>query len=172
LHSEAGFDLVRSARESSPDLPVVLQSSRVENQGRALAAGASFLLKGSPTLLSDLRRFMIDQFAFGDFVFRLRDGREVDRAADLKSLEEKLHTVPAESIGFHGERNHFSNWLTARTEFAVAHRLRPRKVSDYATLDDLRRDLITSIAEHRREQEESLVGDFDRFHFDPQAHFF
>ena len=49
-------------------LAVVLQSSRVENQGRALAAGASFLLKGSPTLLSDLRRFMIDQFGRRDNV--------------------------------------------------------------------------------------------------------
>ena len=172
LHPEAGFDLVRMAREATPDLAVVLQSSRPESAAQAVRAGASFLLKGSPTLLSDLRHFMIDQFAFGDFVFRLRDGREVDRAKDLKSLEEKLHTVPAESIGYHGERNHFSNWLTARTEFAVAHRLRPRKVSDYASLDDLRRDLITSIAEYRREQEEERVGDFDRHTFDPQVQFF
>ncbi len=172
LHPEAGLDLVRMAREATPDLAVVLQSSRPESAAQAVRAGASFLLKGSPTLLSDLRHFMIDQFAFGDFIFRLRDGREVDRAADLKSLEEKLHTVPAESIGYHGERNHFSNWLTARTEFAVAHRLRPRKVSDYASLDDLRRDLITSIAEYRREQEEERVGDFDRHTFDPQVQFF
>ena len=134
LHPDAGFDLVRSAREAIPDLAVVLQSSRPENAGQARAAGASFLLKGSPTLLADLRRFMVEQFAFGDFVFRLRDGREVDRAADLKSLEDKLHSAPAEAIGFHGERNHFSNWLTARTEFALAHRLRPRKVSDYPTI--------------------------------------
>ena len=172
LSREAGFDLARMARGALPDVPILLQSSRPEFGGPARAAGASFLRKGSPTLLTDLRRFMVENFAFGDFVFRLADGREVDRACDLKSLEEKLHTVPAESIGFHGERNHFSNWLTARTEFALAHRLRPRKVSDFATLEDLRRDLIDAIAEYRREQNEALVSDFDRHTFDPATAFF
>ena len=42
-----------------------------------------------------------------------------------------LWTVPAESLAYHGERNHFSNWLKARTEFALAHSLRPRKVADF-----------------------------------------
>ena len=50
----------------------------------------------------------------------------------------ELRTVPAESLAYHGERNHFSNWLKARTEFALAYRLRPRKVSDFASIEDLR----------------------------------
>ena len=45
-----------------------------------------------------------------------RTAREVGRASDLKTSEELLQVVPAESIAFHGERNHFSNWFTARTE--------------------------------------------------------
>src|SRR5205814_3806836 len=114
--------------EVSPDLPIVLQSSRAEFALHAAAIGCSFLRKYSDTLLLDLRRFMVESFAFGDFVFRLPDGTEVDRASDLKSLEEKLATVPVESIAYHGERNHFSNWFTARTEFALARKLRPRTV--------------------------------------------
>ena len=58
------------------------------------------------------------------------------------------------AIAFHGERNHFSNWFTARTEFALARKLQPRKVSDFPTLEHLRHDLIESIAEYRREQSE------------------
>ncbi len=169
---DAGFELARLARAALPDLPILVQSGRPELAARAHAAGLPFLLKGSDTLLHDLRRVLVEQFAFGDFVFRLPDGREVDRARDLKSLEEKLHTVPAESIGYHGERNHFSNWLTARTEFALAHRLRPRKVSDFPSLEDLRRNLIDSIAEYRHEQAETLVSDFDRRSFDAGAPFF
>jgi hypothetical protein len=115
---------------------------------------------------------MIEHFALGDFVFKMPDGREVGRASDLKSLEEMLRSVPTESLAYHGERNHFSNWLTARTEFALAHKLRPRKVSEYTTVEDLRSDLVDSISAYRREQAESLVGDFDRDTFDASSPFF
>jgi CheY-like chemotaxis protein len=162
----AGFELARMARAAVPDLPIVLQSSRVEFAIGAREVEATFLRKYSDTLLADLRRFMVEHYAFGDFVFRMPDGREVGRASDLKGLEEMLRVIPCESIGFHGERNHFSNWLRARTEFALARRLRPRKVSDFATLEDLRRDLIESIADYRHEQSEVLVADFDRPRFD------
>jgi CheY-like chemotaxis protein len=169
---EAGFDLVRRARERIPDLPIVLQSSRPEFAEGAAKVGAHFLQKYSETLLQDLRAFMVENFAYGDFVFRLPDGTEVDRAKDLKSLEKKLRTVPAESINFHGERNHFSNWFTARTEFALARKMRPRQVSDFASADGLREDLIASIAEYRREQSETLVADFDPNTFDPDSNYF
>jgi CheY-like chemotaxis protein len=169
---EAGFDLARMARRRIPDLPIVLQSSRAEFAPGAARVGAAFLRKYSETLLSDMRAFMVENFAFGDFVFRLPDGTEVDRARDLKSLEEKLRTVPVESIGYHGERNHFSNWFTARTEFALARRLRPRRVREFLTLEDLRHDLIASIADYRREQSETLVADFDANTFDPSSNFF
>lgn len=172
LTREAGFDLARMARAAVPDLPILLQSSRAEFAPGARAVGALFLKKYSETLLSDLQRFMVEHFAFGDFVFRMADGTEVARAVDLKSLEEKLRSVPAESIAFHGERNHFSSWFRARTEFALAHQLRPRQLSDYPTLEDLRRDLIDSIAEYRREQGETLVADFDHLSFDPRGNFF
>jgi CheY-like chemotaxis protein len=168
----AGFELARMARAAVPDLPILLQSSRVEFAAGAREVGAAFLRKYSVTLLADLRRFMVEHFAFGDFVFRMPDGREVGRATDLKSLEELLRVVPADSIGYHGERNHFSNWFTARTEFALARKLRPRKVPEFPTLEHLRRDLIDSIAEYRREQSETLVADFDRHIFEPGAAFF
>src|SRR5262245_56957986 len=169
---EAGFALAQMARAELSDLPILLQSSRSEFAPGAARVGAAFLRKYSDTLLHDLQRFMVESFPFGDFVFRMPDGTEVDRARDLKSLEEKLHTVPVESIAYHGERNHFSNWFTARTEFVLARKLRPRKVPEFATLEDLRRDLISSIAEYRREQHETLFADFDRHSFDPTANFF
>ena len=168
----AGFDLARLAREAVPDLPILLQSSRVEFAPGAREVGAAFLRKYSVTLLADLRRFMTEHFGFGDFVFRMPDGREVGRATDLRHLEERLRTVPAASIGYHGERNHFSHWLTARTEFALARRLRPRRVADYPTLEHLRQDLIESIAEYRRAQSERLVADFRHDTFDPATAFF
>ena len=160
LSAEAGFELARNVRKLAGDVPIVLQTSRTAFRQRAYDEGYSFLRKGSPTFLRDLRKVLTQQFAFGDFVFRTPDRVEVARATDLTSLEECLHTVPAESIVYHAERNHFSHWFTARTEFALAQKFRPRKVSDFPTVEDLRINLIDSIAEYRREQSDVLIGDF------------
>ena len=160
LSPEAGFELARMVKSLTPDVPVVLQTSRTEFRPRAQAEGYSFLRKRSPTLLKDLRRILTDSFGFGDFVFRMPDQHEVGRATDLNELEEQLQTIPADSLMYHAQRNHFSHWLMARTEFALAAKLRPRKVSDFNGPEHLRRDLIESINDYRREQNEVLIGDF------------
>ncbi len=167
LSPEAGFELARLMRSLVPDVPVVLQTGRTEFRPRALAEGYAFLRKRSPTLLKDLRRILTEQFGFGDFVFRLPDMKEVGRAKDLNELEEQLQTVPAESLTYHAQSNHFSHWLMARTEFALAAKLRPRKVSDFTGPEHLRRDLIESINGYRREQSELVIGDFNAETFKP-----
>ncbi len=167
LSPEAGFELARMVKSLTPDVPVVLQTSRTEFRPRAHAEGYSFLRKRSPTLLKDLRRILTDHFGFGDFVFRMPDQHEVGRAKDLNELEETLQTLPADSLMYHAQRNHFSHWLAARTEFALAAKLRPRKVSDFSGPEHLRRDLIESINEYRREQNEVLIGDFKPDTFKP-----
>src|SRR6201988_1316681 len=167
LSPEAGLELARMGRSLTPDVPVVLQTSRTEFRPRAHAEGYAFLRKRSPTLLKDLRRILTDQFGFGDFVFRLPDQHEVGRAKDLNELEEQLQTIPADSLVYHAQRNHFSHWLMARTEFALAAKLRPRKVSDFTGPEHLRSDLIASISDYRREQNEVLIGDFKPDTFKP-----
>jgi len=167
LSPEAGFELARMVKSLVPDVPVVLQTSRTEFRPRANAEGYSFLRKRSPTLLKDLRRILTEQFGFGDFVFRMPDQREVGRAKDLNQLEEQLQTVAPESLMYHAQSNHFSHWLMARTEFALAAKLRPRKVSDFNGPEHLRRDLIESINDYRREQNEVLIGDFKPDTFKP-----
>jgi len=171
MSPEAGVRFARRVREFQPDVPIMLQSSLPENAELAASVPASFLLKESPTLLHQLQQFMVEHFGFGDFIFRRPDGTVVGRATDLRSLEAKLATVPAESLAFHGERHHFSKWLKARTEFALAHRLRPRKVSDFPSIEHLRRDLIGAIHDYRRRRTRGIVADFDRATFDPESSF-
>ena len=168
----AGFELAHMIRKSVPDVPIVLHSSHTEYRTRAYAEGFAFLQKRSPTFLREFRRLLTQQCAFGDFIFRMPDGAEVARASDMSALEAQLHSVPAESVGYHSQRNHFSRWLTARTEFALAQKLRPRKVSDFANLEVLRQDLISSINDYRREQSEFLIGDFNAATFKAGDAFF
>ncbi len=168
---EAGLELVRRVKDDQPDLPILMLSNMEENRAQAHVFGASFVLKGSSLFLNELRRFMVEYFSFGDFVFRTKAGVEVGRASDLKSLEEQLKIVPDESIEFHGERNHFSNWLKARTEFWLAHQLRPRKVTDYPNAAALRRDLIQSLHQYRNTRQRGIITDFTKETFDAESSF-
>lgn len=168
---EAGLEFARAVKAELEDIPILLQSNLPENAEEAAKAGASFALKESPMLLHEVRQFMNQYFSFGDFIFRTPGGKEVGRARDLKSLEDQLRVVPEESIRYHGERNHFSNWLKARTEFWLAHRLRPRKVSDYPSLASLRQDLIASLRLYRQLQQRGSITDFVKETFDPSSSF-
>jgi CheY-like chemotaxis protein len=171
-YRQAGVEFARQVRAAYPDVPIILHSSRPENEAIAASVGANFLLKGSPLLLQELREVILHDFGFGDFVFRNSVGDEVDRASDLRSLEKKLLTVPEASIVYHAGRNHFSRWLKSRTEFALAHELRPRRLSDYASPQALRESMIRSIDRYRLEQSRALVTDFDRETFDLSGDFY
>ena len=173
IDPDAGFEFARRVRERQPDVPIMLQSGSraTDHAARAKQVGASYVRKGSPFLLHSLRQFMTDGFGFGDFVFRRPDGSVVSVAKDLKQLEAQLREAPGESVAFHGERNHFSRWLKARTEFELAHFLRPRKVSDFETVEGLREVLIQAIHDYNQQRHRGIVADFDREHFDPARTF-
>ena len=164
---EAGIKFAKNVKERQSDIPILLQSSNAEYAEVARSIGVSFLQKGSPRLLHNLRQFMLDNFGFGDFIFRMPDGHEVGRASNLIELEEQLRTVPAESIVYHAERNHFSKWFKARTEFWLAHNLRPKKVSEFKTPDHLRQEILGSIRSYTEERTRGTITEFTKELFDP-----
>jgi CheY-like chemotaxis protein len=172
LDAEAGFELAHLVRRTIPDIPIVLQSSDSQFQPRAHREGFAFLRKDSDTLLADMRKLLTHEFAFGDFVFRLANGSEVGRASDLDGMESQLRHIPVESLIFHGERNDISHWLIARTELALAEKLRPRRVVDYQDAEALRAHCLQTIRDYRREQKQVLVGDFQPSNFRPSPGFF
>lgn len=170
---EAGLRFAETVRATYRDIPIVLHSSKPENAKLARQVRAEFLLKGTPHLLEDLRKVMVQDFCFGPFIFRGENDKYVDRADDLRGLEEKLRTIPVDSLLYHGRQNHFSRWLKARTEFALAHALRPRQLEDYGgEPEKLRADLIHAIAEYRFERDQTVVADFDRKTFDLGSDFY
>ena len=167
LEPRAGLELCKRVLQRRPDVRLVMQSSAPENRELAEGLGASFLLKGSPLLLQELRRVLVERFGFGAFIFRTPDGTEIDQADDLKSLGKKLASVPPESIAYHGERNHFSNWLKARTEFALAERLSPQSISAFETTEHLREHMLRMLNEFRLERNRSIITEFDPARFEP-----
>ncbi len=168
---EAGFKFAEAMRKKKEDIPILLQSGDTSVAAAAFKIGAEFLQKGSPTLLHDLTNFVITHFGFGDFIFRMPDGTEVGRATNLKELEEQLEIVPDECILFHAKRNHFSNWLKARTEFWLAHKLRPQKVEDFPNITELRNDLIGALRLYQETRQRGVITEFSKESFDPQNSF-
>jgi CheY-like chemotaxis protein len=167
----AGIDFVQAVRNEKPEVPILLFSNVQENKVVSEKMNISFLMKDSPTLMLDLQQFMICNFSFGDFIFQLPDGTEVGRASDMKSLEDMLRIVPGESIRYHADRNHFSSWLRARTEFWLAGKLLPRKVSDFPNLEALRNDLIISLHHYRNLCQRGIVANFSKDTFGSETTF-
>jgi len=160
LDHEAGLDLAKRVREHDDDLPILVQSMEMEHREKAIEIGAQFMSKKSPHLLEDLKQYIVDNFGFGDFIFKLPDGSAIAHAVDVRDMLRSLAEVPDESLVFHASRNHFSAWLKARTEFELASMLRPRKVTEFDTPSDLRTYLISTITGYLREIQQHVITDF------------
>ncbi len=171
IEDQAGIGFSEKVKEIVPDLPILLQSSNLQNAELAKRCDIAFLHKKSRTLLSDLSDFIAKNFGFGDFIFRGPNGKEVARASNYKTMEKCLISVPDDVLIYHGQRNHFSNWLMARTEFDLAERLRPRNINEFSNVDEVRNYLISTFKSFRHEKQLGIVTEYSRKHFDLQSDF-
>jgi CheY-like chemotaxis protein len=172
LEDDAGFQYLLKIRSETPDLPLLMMSSEPSNRAKAEQVPAIFLDKNSPNLLAELHDFFMNHLGFGDFVFRMPDGREVARASNLRELEEKVADIPEECLWYHGTRNHFSRWLMARSEIALASTFREVSADDFESADEAKRFIISNIHMLRRWRQRGVVAQFRASHFDPDVNDF
>jgi hypothetical protein len=178
---KAGHDFIQFVKKDNKYIPTMLQSSDAKNRKRAEELGAYFIYKNSSTLLEDFDHFMLKHLGFGDFIFLLPKNNnaktlhesttEIARASNMEEFEKSIQKVPLESIKFHANRNHFSNWLMARGEFQLAMKLRPRKVTDFDNLDEVRKHLTQVFNEARRERHLGVMTDFSKEKFEFESSF-
>lgn len=166
---EAGFELCRSILERRPDVRLVLQSSRPENDSRARELGASFLVKGAPAMLTDLRRILVERFGFGDFVFSDEHGVEIARVEELRELARVLRTIPAGSLARHVRRGELANWLRARTEIGLAEGVRALAREHADDPEALRQGLRDALHAHHRRRATTVIAEFDRDRYDREV---
>jgi len=163
----AGVELCRLVKADDDHVPFLLQSSSLEHKKVAEELGAGFIFKYSKTLSLELRNYIIQNLAFGPFVFRNPDTMEpIAIATDLQSLQQKILTVPDKSLEYHAGRNHFSKWLNARALFPVAQLFKYLRKEDFATLDAMRRFLYVAISSFRLGKGRGVIAKFDRASFD------
>jgi CheY-like chemotaxis protein len=166
---EAGIALLSKIKNENRNVPLLLMSSEFKNKKKSEIIPAFFMDKNSSTLPRDIHTFFQTHLGFGDFVFCLPDKKEIDRAANLLQLDATLPKIPKESIAYHADRDHFSNWLMARFEIDLALKFRKVKSTDFNCIDELRQFIISNINQLRRKRQKGIVSNFDRHHFDPNV---
>ena len=166
LDDQAGADILTFMKQEIPDLPILMLSSDSHNRMKADSIPAIFLDKNSPNLLVELQDFFLNHLGFGDFVFRMPDRTEIDRASSLRTLELKISQIPDESLLYHASRNHFSNWLMARSEFALASTFREVQASEFQNTADLRQYIVSGLHTVRKLQQKGVVAQFRAQTFD------
>ncbi len=160
--SNAGVELITDIRKLMPELPILLQTSDVAQKKIAKELNVSYIDKNSRSLLIELRDFMHLQLGFGDFIFRMPDGSEIHSAKNLKEFRDCLKFVHEDSLLYHAMHDHFSHWLTARTQFELANKLKPVKISNFKHSSELRHHLINLINEQLIDDQHGTVQVFSR----------
>lgn len=161
LDPAAGFALAQNVRELMPDLPFLLQSEEWENAQKAQQMGLPFLDKNSPSLLQNLRNYILEGYGFGSFVFKRPDGSIIGEASDITNLERMIRDLPDESLYYHASRNDFSRWFRARAELEVAEQLRVVDTEDLGSVEEIRAYILQVLNDYFRKYQSGLILDFE-----------
>ena len=165
--ADAGIDLCKIIKSDDSNMPLLLQSSDIKSGEIANELGVGFLNKYSKNLSIELRNFIIQHLAFGPFVFRDPDTMEaISFATDLQSFQQKLLTLPDNSLFYHAERNHFSKWLNARALFPVAQLFKFIRIEDFDSVEEMRRFIYVAISGFRLGKGRGVIAKFDSNTFD------
>jgi CheY-like chemotaxis protein len=163
----AGIELCKAVMADDDKVPFLIQSSSLRHKQAAEELGAGFIYKYSKSLSLELRNFIIQNLAFGPFVFRNPDTLEpIAIATDLQSLQQKLLTIPDNTLAYHASRNHFSKWLNARALFPVAQMFKYLNREDFDSMDEMRRFLYVAISSFRLGKGRGVIAKFDKTSFD------
>lgn len=170
---EAGFRLADHVRQVNKDLPLLLQSTRAESAYRATQEKTSFIWKLSPSLLTDLKEYVFENYGFGPFIFKdvYNIQQEIARANNLREFQHALAKIPIETFTLHSNRNDFSRWLKARSLYTLANVFRPYSVRDYPNPEVLREHLIQIIKDYRMNRGKGRIAQFNRASFDESSFF-
>ena len=155
---DAGFELVKWVRNIDQSIPILIQSSQEKNRIHAKEMGTDFLHKESPTFLKKLRDFMNYNFGFGDFLFRLPDNTQIQKAKTINEFIEGIESIPNNSIVHHAKNHHFSNWLAARAEFNLASMIRSISVDNFDSGESIRKYILKHLKNDKKENKSTIIN--------------
>lgn len=171
-NSLAGIRLCSAIRRVDRFIPLIIQSSEVENVRFAKKYGAVFIDKNSKKMDIDLQEVVLNNFGFGDFVFRNPNTmEEIARVRNLKELQNIIFAIPSESFFYHVRRNHLSRWFYSRALFPIAEFIRPLLCHSVEEVDRHRQVIFKAIVKYRKMKNQGVIAVFKRDRFDRYSNF-
>ena len=169
---QAGYKFGRMVRNIDRFVPIIFDSSEVTNKSYADEINCSFIDKNSKTFPQDLRKEIMNNFGFGNFIIiDPQTKEEVTRINSLRDLQQKIFSVPDESLVYHLSRNHFSRFFYSRAIFPIAEFLKVIDVSDYIDMNEARRVIFDAIVKYRKMKNSGVVAVFQKDRFDEYSNF-
>ena len=168
----AGIKLAKELRSRDPYLPLIIESSEVENERFVKEFHGTFIDKNSKKLPVDLGHAIMENFGFGDFVIKNPNtGEELLRIKDLKDLQDSIFYVPAESLFYHASYNDISRWLYSRAMFPIAEVMKMHRFNDISEAPAVRQLIFDLIVKYRKMKNRGVVAIFKRDRFDHYSNF-
>ena len=168
----AGYKLLSAIRGVDEYVPLVLDSSEVDKKAYADKCKAAFIDKNSKKLSQDIKDVLTKHFGFGDFIFRNPDTmQEIARVCNLKELQNKIFSLPADSLSYHLRHNNVSRWLSSRAIFPVAEFLKKITWKVESDVDAHRQYIFDAIVSYRKMKNRGVVAIFNRDRFDCYSQF-
>ena len=171
-NSQAGIEFAKYLRENDPYLPIIVQSSEVQNRKTVENMKCTFLDKNSKKLPVDLGAAIMSDFGFGDFIIKNpATGEEILRIRDLKELQNHIFDIPAESLLYHASYNDISRWLYSRAMFPIAEIIKAHRFRDINEAPAVRQLFFDLIVKYRKMKNRGVVAIFHRNRFDYYSNF-
>lgn len=171
-NSQAGIEFAKYLHENDPYLPIIVQSSEVQNRETVEEMKCTFLDKNSKKLPVDLGAAIMSDFGFGDFIIKNpATGEEILRIRDLKELQNHIFDIPAESLLYHASYNDISRWLYSRAMFPIAEIIKAHRFRDINEAPAVRQLFFDLIVKYRKMKNRGVVAIFHRNRFDYYSNF-
>lgn len=170
--SHAGLRLAKYIRNRSPYLPIIIESSDIENSEKVHEFDGVFLDKNSKKLPVDLGDAIMANFGFGDFI--VRDPvtkQEIMRLKELKDMQKNIFNIPDEALFHHASTNDISRWLYSRALFPIAEVIKQHRFRSLDEAPAVKQLFFDLIVKYRKMKNRGVVAVFRKDRFDYYSNF-
>ena len=170
--SQAGLQLARYIRSRSPYMPIIIESSDIENADRVHDFNGVFLDKNSKKLPVDMGEAIMGNFGFGDFIVRNPEtGEEIMRLKDLKDMQKNIFAIPDEALFHHASTNDISRWFYSRALFPIAEVIKQHRFRSLDEAPAVKQLFFDLIVKYRKMKNRGVVAVFRKDRFDHYSNF-